>query len=79
MCRNDGIGSGKEGGIMNAKKIQMLDSGIYTAKDADGVEVIIMRQKGEGWSIKTPTHNGWFEVAYYGETGEPEGVGYERA
>lgn len=63
---------------MNKEKIQKLESGFYGAINEDGKRVYVRRQKGEGWSISTPTHDRWREVAMYDEDGEYEGVTYER-
>jgi hypothetical protein len=38
--------------------------------------VVICRQKGHGFSISSPTHDGWHEIAFYDENGELEGVSY---
>lgn len=61
------------------RSILALDSGFYIGMNEDGEEeVVICRQKGHGFSISSPTHDGWHEIAFYDENGELEGVSYEK-
>jgi hypothetical protein len=55
-----------------------LDSGLYTGTFEDGRAVTILREKGRGFSVIRPTHNGWFEKADFDENGGLEGCSYEK-
>lgn len=59
-------------------QLSSLEPGFYSARNSDGKMVKIERTKGHGWTVKTPTHDGWWEVVFYDEAGEQEGVTYEK-
>lgn len=59
------------------KNVLEKDSGIYSATNEDGVEVMVFREKGHGFDVWTPTHNGWYEVVSYDENGNQECVTYK--
>jgi len=66
-----------EGKLMT-NNLSHLQSGQYTARNEDGKLIKIERKQGEGWTVKTPTHHGWWEVVFYTEEGDQEGVTYEK-
>lgn len=66
-----------EGKLMT-DNLAHLESGHYTARNEDGKLIRIERTKGKGWIVKTPTHHGWWEVVFYTEEGDQEGVTYEK-
>ena len=60
------------------RNILDLDSGLYTGTFEDGRTVTILREKGSGFSVIRPAHNGWFEKADFDENGGLEGCSYEK-
>jgi len=62
--------------MYNTNELQHLKTGLYSAIDADGKNVIIQRQEGNGWSVITPTHHNWCECVDYDENGDQECVRY---
>lgn len=54
------------------------ESGIYIGTLESGREYILYRQEGSGCRTSLQSSNGWFEIVYYDEDGQPEGVEYER-
>ncbi|MBS6510360.1 MAG: hypothetical protein KH334_01525 [Clostridiales bacterium] len=54
------------------------ESGIYTGTLESGREYILYRQEGMGCRTSLEMPNNWFEIVYYDEDGQPEGVEYER-
>lgn len=63
---------------MKTSEIGSLEPGMYAGTNEDGKRVVVMRAKrGGGWSVSTPTHGKWYEVVYYDESGNVEGVSYE--
>ena len=63
---------------ISMKEVLKRDSGLYSAVDEDGKTVVIMRQKGVGFSIHRESKPGWSEILIYNEDGDLEGVSYER-
>lgn len=65
--------------IITTDSLTHLPSGQYTARSTDGKLIKIERIKGKGWVIRIPTqHPGLWEVMFYTENGEPDGVTYEK-
>ena len=64
--------------MIDIKEILERDSGMYSGIDEEGKKVIIVREKGCGFTTMTETHNGWFECVDYDEDGNCEGVRYEK-
>ena len=58
--------------MLKTDNLKSLDSGMYKAVNEDGKEILIMRQVGQGWAVYTPTHNGWYQIADYDESGSIE-------
>lgn len=54
------------------------ESDIYIGTLESGREYILYRQEGSGCRTSLQSSNGWFEIVYYDEDGQPEGVEYER-
>ena len=61
---------------MKYNELQSLETGMYSATNEDGEDVIIFRQKGCGWKIQKHTHHDWYETVYYDEDGNQECVTY---
>ena len=55
-------------------KILDLDTGLYSAKDSEGVNITIYRQKGSGFKITKvhPNKPKWIDVYEYDEDGDLE-------
>ena len=64
--------------MMTVKEILEKKSGMQSGVNEDGQNVVVMREKGRGFTIMTETHNGWHECIDYDEDGDCEGVRYER-
>lgn len=64
--------------MIGIKEILEKKSGMYSGINEDGKDVIILREKGCGFTIMEETHNGWFECVDYDEDGVCEGVRYEK-
>ena len=66
--------------ISNMKALLEIhpESGIYTGTLESGREYILYRQEGMGCRTSLEMPNNWFEIVYYDEDGQPEGVEYER-
>ena len=64
-------------GIMT-NELSALESGLYSAVDADGNDIFIEREKGHGYNVWRPTHNGWYEVVEYDENGCQLSVSYSK-
>ena len=64
--------------MYKTNELQNLESGLYSATNEDGKMIYVCRQVGSGWSVYTPTHDGWHEVVDYDEAGEQECVRYTK-
>lgn len=49
--------------------INSNESGIYSGKNVDDEEVVVMLQQGNGMNVKTLQSNGWYRVHEYDEDG----------
>lgn len=65
--------------MLSTQDIKNLENGLYEGKNEDGQKVIVLRQQGSGWTIKTLNSKGWYEVVYYDEDGYREGETVEKA
>jgi len=52
------------------KFVNNTESGIYGGKSTDGVDVVVMVQKGEELSVKWENGKGWYEGIVYDNEGE---------
>lgn len=59
--------------------IHNTESGIYTGKNIDGENVVVIIEQGKGMDIKTQKHSKpkWYEVIEYDEDGFQVSVSYE--
>ena len=64
--------------MLNTKEILAKDSGMYSGVNEEGKNVIVLRQKGCGFTTMTETHDGWYECVDYDEEGNQECVRYEK-
>jgi hypothetical protein len=64
--------------MISIKEILEKKSGMYSGINEDGKDVIILREKGCGFTIMEETHNGWFECVDYDEDGICECIRYEK-
>lgn len=60
------------------KEILEKESGIYSGVDEDGNNVIILREKGHGFTTITKARNGWYECCCYNEGGFCEEITFEK-
>ena len=51
---------------------------MYSGVNEEGRNVIVLRQKGCGFTTMTETHDGWYECVDYDEEGNQECVRYEK-
>lgn len=59
--------------ITNYETIINLQSGIYIGVDGNGREVVVTREVGSGFTVKTLNSKGVYECEDYSEDGEIEG------
>ena len=64
--------------MIGIKEILEKDSGMYSGTNEEGKHVIVLREKGCGFTTMTETHNDWFECVDYNEDGICEGVRYSK-
>ena len=60
------------------KKILKLDSGVYEGKTTDGTKIVVLRQKGNGYTIKQEAANKFIWCIDYDEEGYQESIYYEK-
>lgn len=58
--------------ITNYETIIKLQSGIYTGVDENGKEVVVTREVGSGFTVKTLNSKGVYECEDYSENGDVE-------
>ena len=60
--------------------IHNTESNIFTGKNVDGENVVVVLERGKGMDVKTQKHGkpGWYEVVEYDEEGYQVGVTYEK-
>ncbi len=61
--------------------IQEVESGMYTGRNVEGEEVILINENHVGMEIWTRHKEkpNWWEVVHYDKEGYQEGVTYERS
>ena len=64
--------------MFGIKEILEKGSGMYSGTNEDGKDVIVLREKGYGFTTMTETHNGWFECVDCDEDGVCESVRYSK-
>ena len=64
--------------MVGVKEILEKDSGMYSGTNEEGKDVIVLREKGCGFTIMTETHDGQYECVDYDEGGNQECVRYEK-
>lgn len=63
--------------LFTTRDILALESGLYGGENEDGETVMVGRDKGNGYSVRTFQKNGWHRINYYDEEGRPEGETFE--
>lgn len=63
--------------MLNFKNVLKLESGLYTA-DVNGKPAVITRDVGHGFTVRTESKPGWYQVKYYDENGLYEGLTYHK-
>lgn len=58
--------------ITNYETIINLQSGIYIGVDGSGKDVVVTRQVGKGFTVKTLNSKGVYECEDYSENGDVE-------
>lgn len=64
--------------MIGIKEILEKDSGMYSGINEEGKNVIVLRERGCGFTIMEETHHGWFECVDYNEDGICESVRYKK-
>ena len=57
--------------------LQDTESGMYGGKNADGEDVIVLREVGDGMEILTFQSNGWLRANYFTEEGFSDGEAFK--
>lgn len=69
---------GTQDKVFTKKDILALESGLYGGVNEDGQKVVVGRDKGNGYSVRTIQDNGWHRVCFYDEEGFIEYETYEK-
>lgn len=66
----------KEITVSNIADCAKLESGLYSAV-VDGKDAVIGVDAGNGFTIRTESKPGWWQIVEYDENGDNCGVSYE--
>lgn len=60
---------------MRCVEMGELKTGVYSAIDDEtGMEITIIREEGDGWSVSTPSDDGGFVNVFFAEDGSIEAI-----